>query len=89
MSSTYNNGVSVTFDSTFVGKINGYIEYGAANNVEGWIEKTILTINGGDFSNAIFRASSTHATIEQANINLPQGWLLDETAVAGEFKIVK
>lgn len=89
MSSTYYNGVSITFDSTFTGKINGYIEYGAANNVEGWLEKAILTINGGDFSNATFRASSAHATIEQANINLPQGWSLDETAVAGEFKIVK
>jgi len=89
MFETYNDGVSVTFDSTFTGKISGYVEYGAANNVEGWKEKTILTINGGDFSEAIFKASSTHATIAEANINLPQGWSLVESATAGEYVISK
>lgn len=89
MFDTYYDGVTVTFDSSFTGKIAGYIEYGAQTNVDGWKEKAVLTINGGDFTNAKFRASSAHSTIEQASINLPQGWSLVESSTAGEYVISK
>lgn len=89
MYDVYNDGISVTFDSSFTGKIAGYIEYGAARNLENWMEKTVLTINGGDFEDATFKAGSSYANIAEANINLPQGWELVETNISGEYKIVK
>ena len=68
MSSVYDDGIFVTFDSTFNGTIDGKIEYGSHSALAGNFEdKTKLTINGGTFTTLDFyftRTDSTFANIE-------------------------
>lgn len=51
----YDKGISVTFDSTFIGKVEGNIEYGfkripEGKTLEDIIDVCKLTINNGDFT---------------------------------------
>lgn len=73
MASVYNNGISVTFDDTFTGKVVGMVEYGPANRVKDtdWLSRTSLVIKGGDFSKALFKLNSCDSVT--ANITLPEG----------------
>lgn len=73
LSSAYYEGVSVTFDETFTGKVAGIIEYGPASTASGmeWLTKTKLVIKNGDFSQAMFRLTGCDNT--NANITLPDG----------------
>lgn len=87
MYSVYDEGVYVTFDETFTGRVEGKIEYGAARDVDGWKSKTVLTIKGGDFSDTTFVASSTYSSIEDANIVLPEGKTLVEIENSDVFVI--
>ena len=74
MSATYDDGVSVTFDETFTGRVEGNIEYGAASRAaEGWEEKTILTIKAGTFTGEIIYTRAT----ENANIHISEGVIFE------------
>ena len=68
MSSSYDSGVSVTFDEKFTGTVDGTIEYGAASRiVDGNLTgKAVLTINGsGTFKGNIkFSSDVTVADIK-------------------------
>jgi len=72
MFATYDEGVSVTFDKDFSGKVVGNIEYGAAVRVtaDSWQEKAPLTIRAGTFDGEFV---ATSATIEEANIEISGG----------------
>lgn len=71
MSDAYKDGVTVTFDENFTGKVTGKIEYGAGNPVDGWEDKAALTIQGGTFDTQ-FAASGSN-DIKQANISISGG----------------
>ena len=68
----YDAGVKVVFDETFMGKVEGRVEYGAADRAsEGWEDKTILEINcNGTFN--IGQIVLTKAT-ERPNIKIFNG----------------
>ena len=75
MSSTYADGVYVTFDENFTGVVNGNIEYGAGaygKTVENWQEKAVLNIKGNGTFAGSFVASSTGA-LDGANISITGG----------------
>ena len=73
MSGSYaEEGITVTFDDSFIGKVDGKIEYGSQSPApEGWEEKTELNINAGNFDIKI-TASSKNA-LENANISVGGG----------------
>lgn len=64
----YPEGVSVTFDETFTGKVDGNIEYGSsAHTLANWEQKTVLNIKG----NGLFTANSLIISgTETPNINI-------------------
>ena len=72
MFATYDEGLSVTFDKDFSGKVVGNIEYGAAGRVtaDTWQEKAPLTIEAGSFDGEFVATSDT---IEEANIEISGG----------------
>ena len=73
MSDSYaKEGITVTFDDSFTGKVDGKIEYGSKrSDTEDWKEQTELNINAGNFDIEI-TASSTNA-LENANISVGGG----------------
>ena len=72
MSSVYNDGVFVTFDSTYNGTIDGKIEYGSHSALAGtWEDKAKLTINGGTFTTLDFYFTRTDSSL--ANIEIKGG----------------
>ena len=73
MSDSYaEEGITVTFDDSFTGKVDGKIEYGSQRPAtEGWEEKTELNINAGNFDIEI--ASSSTNALENANISVGGG----------------
>lgn len=73
MSDSYaKEGITVTFDDSFTGKVDGKIEYGSRRpSDEGWEEKTELIINAGNFDIEI--ASSSTNALENANISVGGG----------------
>ncbi len=42
-------GVQVTFDENYIGTVSGKIGYFNSTTLEGWTEKTVLTIKSGNF----------------------------------------
>lgn len=73
MSNSYaEEGISVTFDESFTGKVDGKIEYGSQRPDEsGWEEKTELNINAGNFDIEITQSSAN--ALENANITVGGG----------------
>lgn len=73
MSNSYaEEGISVTFDESFTGKVDGKIEYGSKRPDEsGWEEKTELNINAGNFDIEITQSSAN--ALENANITVAGG----------------
>lgn len=80
LGTTYYDGVSVTFDENFTGTVTGKVEYGASNagsQQEGWLGKTQLDIQNGNFDITL----SVHASYsplpadqaEQAAIEISGG----------------
>ena len=65
-------GITVTFDDSFIGKVDGRIEYGSQRPAdEGWEEKTELIINAGNFDIEI--TESTENALKNANISVGGG----------------
>lgn len=73
MSDSYaEEGITVTFDDSFTGKVDGKIEYGSQRpNSEGWEDKTKLNINAGNFDIEITPSSGD--ALENANISVGGG----------------
>ena len=71
MSDVYKDGVTVTFDKNFTGKVTGKVEYGTGNPVAGWEDKAALTIQGGMFDTQFVASGSND--IRQANISISSG----------------
>ncbi len=73
MSASYaEEGITVTFDDSFTGKVDGKIEYGSQSpDTEGWETKTKLNINAGNFDIEI--TSSSPNALENANISVGGG----------------
>ena len=70
LSETYYDGVSVTFDENFTGRVEGTVEYGAQVANENWQNVTGLTIKNGNFD-ITFRVNTGDAT--EANITANGG----------------
>lgn len=73
MSSTYYDGVTVTFDKNMTGTVKGKVEYGASSNQEGWMEKTNLEIENGNFIISFASTGSHISDISEANIDVSGG----------------
>lgn len=73
MSDSYaKEGITVTFDDSFTGKVDGKIEYGSQRpNSDGWEDKTKLNINAGNFDIEIIPSSPN--ALENANISVGGG----------------
>lgn len=73
MSDSYaDEGITVTFDDSFTGKVDGKIEYGSQRpDTEGWEEMTKLNINAGNFDIEITPSSGD--ALENANISVGGG----------------
>lgn len=72
MSQSYaDEGIRVTFDEDFTGRVQGKIEYGTQKTSEGWQDKTSLVIQGGTFEGE-FSESSANA-LQDANIVISGG----------------
>ena len=73
MSDSYaEEGITVTFDDSFTGKVDGKIEYGSQRpNSDGWEDKTKLNINAGNFDIEIIPSSPN--ALENANISVGGG----------------
>ena len=73
MSDSYaQEGITVTFDDSFTGKVDGKIEYGSQSpDTEGWETKTKLNINAGNFDIEITPSSDN--ALENANISVGGG----------------
>lgn len=73
MSDSYaEEGITVTFDDSFIGKVDGKIEYGSQRpNSDGWEDKTKLNINAGNFDIEIIPSSPN--ALENANISVGGG----------------
>ena len=72
-SSAYYEGVSVIFDKTFTGKVNGDIEYGARTDIDSWMDRTKLLIDGNGTFNSEFKVSANLDDIKKANITVLGG----------------
>lgn len=73
MSSTYYDGVTVKFDENMTGTVEGKVEYGASSNQEGWMEKTNLEIENGNFIISFASTGSHISDISKANIDVSGG----------------
>lgn len=69
-SSTYKAGLTLTFDSTFCGTVDGRIEYTSSSNLENWENKSCLKITGGTFTANEFIFNSK---VKNANIIITGG----------------
>lgn len=91
MSTIYFDGVSVSFDEDFTGKVIGTVEYGRSNtakDVTDWQDKTQLSIAGGNFDIALANGSSDALT--GANINITGGTFSSEPGYVAEgYKAIK
>ncbi len=72
MFDVYDEGLSVTFDETFTGKVVGAVEYGAHSRVtaDDWQDKASLVIENGEFDIDLVATSDT---IDEANITISGG----------------
>ena len=77
MSSSYNDGVFVTFDEKFTGIVNGTIEYGAAFGIANGdlTKKAVLIINGSGTFKGDLKFSSNQITV--ADIKILSGAFTD------------
>ncbi len=78
LSETYYDGVSVTFDENFTGKVEGTVEYGAQVANENWQDKSKLTIENGNFDITfdVYTGDATEANITANGGNF--GFVLPE-----------
>lgn len=76
----YDDGVNVTFDDDFTGRVVGRVEYGAQNatRVPEWKDRTKLTIKAGTFDGPIVK-SSNNFNLEDANIEITGGTFTSDT----------
>lgn len=75
MHENYKDGVTVTFDKGFTGRVEGIVEYGAKNTWDHWVDKTVLTMangNAGKFDIKI-KAGSTNFDLNTANVKIAGG----------------
>lgn len=75
MSDVYDEGITVIFDESFTGTVDGKIEYGAAGravNTEGWTKLTKLEIKNGTFTNFAI-VDSSGIVIKNKNIVITGG----------------
>lgn len=73
MSSTYYDGVTVTFDENMTGTVEGKVEYGASSNQTEWMKKTNLKIENGNFIISFASTGSHIPDISKANIDVSGG----------------
>lgn len=75
LSSSYYDGVSVTFDDGFTGYVKGRVEYGKKSSATAadWMDKTVLRINGDGRFDVTFADSNGGAVQEGANIEISGG----------------
>lgn len=73
MSSTYYDGVTVTFDENMTGTVKGKVEYGASSNQTEWMKKTNLKIENGNFIISFASTGSHISDISKANIDVSGG----------------
>ena len=72
MSDSYaQEGITVTFDDSFTGKVDGKIEYGSQRSDPDWEDKTKLNINAGNFDIEI--TPSSPDALDNANISVGGG----------------
>jgi hypothetical protein len=78
----YDDGIQVTFDENFTGKVTGKVEYGHASRVtdENWQEKASLVIKAGEFD--IEYANGSADALNGANIKISGGSFLYEVPEA-------
>lgn len=78
LSETYYDGVSVTFDENFTGRVEGTVEYGAQVANENWQDKSKLTIENGNFDITfdVYTGDATEANITANGGNF--GFVLPE-----------
>lgn len=69
----YYSGVTVRFDKSFEGTVDGNIEYGAKTATENWIDRTALIIDGNGKFNSEFKISANLDDIKNANITVLGG----------------
>ena len=80
LSSTYYNGVRVTFENDFTGTVSGKVEYGAttaASNQTNWKDKTALAINSpnGHFDITFVDSNANDGlALKDANITISGGY---------------
>lgn len=77
----YDDGLNVTFDDSFTGRVVGNVEYGAQNasRVPEWKDRTKLVIKGnGTFEGPIVK-SSNNFNLEDANIEVYGGTFSSES----------
>lgn len=89
MNAVYDDGITVTFDSDFTGRVEGAVEYGAAGrakNFSDWRDKAELNIANGTFDITLMNGST--GALEGANINVTGGVFtaLDESYVADGYE---
>lgn len=82
MSAAYSDGVTVTFDQSYKGQVQGTIEYGSQNSPNNWQEKAKLEIEGKGKFDVTFVSSSTD-DILAANIEVTSGTFTE--AISPEF----
>ena len=70
MSSTYYDGVTVTFDENMTGTVEGKVEYGASSDQTEWMKKTNLKIKNGNFIISFASTGSHISDISKANIDV-------------------
>ena len=70
----YDEGVTVTFDESFTGTVEGIVEYGAetaaVGRVPNWKERTVLTINGNGTFNVTLRSGNTASITDLSEANI-------------------
>lgn len=93
LSSTYYEGVNVTFDNDFTGTVSGKIEYGATtagSSQDGWKNKTKLAINSpnGHFDITFVDSNpNDNLALKDANIVITGGYFTsDPSAYVAEGK---
>lgn len=75
MHESYKDGVTVTFDKGFTGRVEGIVEYGAKNTWDGWTGKTVLTMENGNTGSFDIKieAGSTNFDLNTANVKIAGG----------------
>lgn len=77
MHESYEDGVTVTFDKGFTGRVEGIVEYGTKNPKKDWMDKTVLTMangNKGTFDIEIkLGEGSTNFDLNTANVKIAGG----------------